>query len=316
MLATGLLGLLLACLIVCMLGDGSTVVKQQPLGLVVIPGLGRADRLLTVVHNIQALKLHPISTGKVNDWDCMIYIYADRADEQFWRHSKELGFLARYCQLIDSPNKKVTENLHRLQPVDIQAVYKYVFLLLDDCKVNKDKPLVLAQAVRLMECNNLTVLSPVISGANKGGGQRFRDIMQIAAPPHTAGHVSSFVEIFAWMMTMPAYTALWELLCPTVNPYAWGYDFWYNGYARGTVRGHRMGITNAFTLQHEQDVSSTGLGRTDNTAVEVKWKAVEAQERYYRKHRSIPLRQFRSQLDISNTSWNGPVKGYMQYCKS
>lgn len=138
--------------------------------------------------------------------------------------------------------------------------------------------------------------------------------MQIPAPPTTAGHVSSFVEIFAWVMTIPAYTALWELLCPWVNPYAWGYDFWYNGHAQATVPGHKMAITNVFTLVHEQDTGKEGLGRTDNTKVEVKWNAVLAQERYYRQHMAIPLQAHRKRFDIANTSWNGAVKGYIHQC--
>ncbi|RYH23439.1 hypothetical protein EON65_17800 [archaeon] len=138
--------------------------------------------------------------------------------------------------------------------------------------------------------------------------------MQTPAPVTSAGYISSFVEIFAWMMTIPAYTALWELLCPSVNPYAWGYDFWYNQYARDTVSGHKMGITNQYALVHEQDTSDTGLGRTDNTKVEVKWNAVLAQERHYKQYKNIPLQKYRKTFDIANASWNGAVKGLMNCC--
>jgi len=153
-----------------------------------------------------------------------------------------------------------------------------------------------------------------IAGANVGGGQKFRNIMQIPAPETSAGYVSSFVEIFAWMMTIPAYTALWELLCPWVNPYAWGYDFWYNGHAAATVPGHKMAITNQWTLVHEQDVNAEGRGRTDNTKVDVKWGAVVAQERYYKLYKDIPLHAYRKRFDIANTSWNGAVKGFLSRC--
>jgi hypothetical protein len=138
--------------------------------------------------------------------------------------------------------------------------------------------------------------------------------MQTPAPSHSAGYISSFVEIFAWIMTMPAYTALWELLCPSVNPYAWGYDFWYNSYATATVPGHRMGITNLYSLHHEQDVNLEGWGRTDNTKAEAKWNAVQAQERHYRMYKNIPLQMHRKNFDIANTSWNGAVKGYLRSC--
>jgi hypothetical protein len=153
-----------------------------------------------------------------------------------------------------------------------------------------------------------------ISGANKGGGQKFRNIMQTPPQPNTIGYVSSFVEIFAWLLTMPAYEALWELLCPEVNPYAWGYDFWYNGYAKQRVPGHRMGIMSSIVFAHEQDGTGTGAGRTDNTRVEDKWNAVMAQERHYQKYRGISLSQCRKHLDLSNSSWNGAVKDYLHAC--
>eukprot|EP00981_Chlorochromonas_danica_P010600 scaffold3290_cov165-Ochromonas_danica.AAC.43 len=220
---------------------------------------------------------------------------------------------------MEHPDRKVTENLRLLQPALIRSLYQYVFLLLDDCRILPRRPFVLHEAVRLLRCNNLTVLSPLITGANRGGGQKFRNIMQISAPLDTAGYVSSFVEIFAWLMTMPAYSALWDLLCPWINPYAWGYDFWYNGYASDHVKGHKMGIINTYSLLHDQDGEATaaknrGLGRTDDTKIEVKWNAVLAQERYYRQYLNTPLHLYRKHFDIANVSWNGAVKGYLKHC--
>lgn len=139
--------------------------------------------------------------------------------------------------------------------------------------------------------------------------------MSVPAAAHTAGYISTFVEIFAWMMTMPAYTALWELLWPDANPYAWGYDFWYNGYARTRVSGHKMGIASVLVFQHEQDSTGTGLGRTDTSSVKDKWNAVLAQERHYKLYKHIPLASYRKNLDIHNSSWNGAVKGYLQFCR-
>jgi hypothetical protein len=52
--------------------------------------------------------------------------------------------------------------------------------------------------------------------------------------------VTSFIEIFAWVMTMPAYQALYELLSPEINPYGWGYDLWYDNYARVNVPGKKL----------------------------------------------------------------------------
>lgn len=73
--------------------------------------------------------------------------------------------------------------------------------------------------------------------------------------PNTIGYISSFVEIFVWLMTIPAYITLWELLLPSINPYAWGYDFWYDGYAmyNNKVIGHKMGIASNMIVIHEQN---------------------------------------------------------------
>ena len=57
---------------------------------------------------------------------------------------------------------------------------------------------------------------------------------------------------------------------------------------------------------HEQ-----GEQRTDTNAVGDKWDAVLSQEKYYTAYKGIPLKRIRQSLDISNTSWNGAVKGYL-----
>ena len=54
------------------------------------------------------------------------------------------------------------------------------------------------------------------------------------------GFTSSFIELFAWVMTMPAYQALYDLLLPDINPYGWGYDLWYDNYARVKVPGKKF----------------------------------------------------------------------------
>ena len=54
--------------------------------------------------------------------------------------------------------------------------------------------------------------------------------------------MTNFIEIFAWVMTMPAYQALHELLLPEVNPYGWGYDWWYDSYARINVPGKKINL--------------------------------------------------------------------------
>lgn len=139
--------------------------------------------------------------------------------------------------------------------------------------------------------------------------------MQTPDPSGGVGFISSFVEIFAWLMTASAYEALWSLLCPEVNPYAWGYDFWYDGYARSNVPGHKMGIASQVVFTHEQkEEADGGAGRTDNTKISDKWNAVMAQERHYQRYHNISLAKLRKQLDLRNTSWNGAVKGYLHSC--
>lgn len=138
--------------------------------------------------------------------------------------------------------------------------------------------------------------------------------MQALPEVNSLGYVSKFVEIFAWVMTFPAYQALWELLCPEINPYAWGYDFWYNNYASKSVKDHRMGIASILYLEHHQESPNSGLGRTDNTKEEIKWNAVLAQERHYRLYKGINLSQHRKNLGLANTSWNGAVTDYLRTC--
>jgi hypothetical protein len=184
-------------------------------------------------------------------WDCVIYIYADKRNEKnlnFWNKKKELDYLRIYCDLKENPGKMVTENLHMVKPDTLKSLYKYLFILLDDCKLipeyierkntkiknteitgNKEKYIFnLDRILRIMVTNKLTVASPMVMGANTGGGQKFRTIMQREPLPNTEGYISNFVEIFAWVVTVPAYTALWDLLYPTINPFGWGYDFWYD----------------------------------------------------------------------------------------
>jgi hypothetical protein len=148
-----------------------------------------------------------------------------------------------------------------------------------------------------------------VQGANIGGGQKFRNIMQTEAVVGTVGYVSTFVEIFAWITTIPAYQALWELLYPSVNPYGWGYDFWYDNYARRRVPNHKMGIISTIKVFHDQDLSISV--RTDNTKPDDKWRAVMEQEKVYYNHFGVPLRNYRRNLNIRNTSWNGAVIGYL-----
>ena len=166
-------------------------------GLFVVPGLGRTDRLKTTIHNIKQLQYASLkfqtnlkenirippslngshwsgiisvsqisSTGKSARtiyWDCVIYIYASRLDSEFWSHESALTFLSKYCELVEHPNKRVTENMYMIQPALLRGTYEYVFLLLDDIKIMQPSDFQLHRMIELLHCNELTVLSPMVS---------------------------------------------------------------------------------------------------------------------------------------------------------
>lgn len=190
-------------------------VKMKKRGLLVIPGLGRSDRLDIVVYNIKQLAAanHILKINNVdsqeeisvktdaekntdldlygNSWDCLIYIYAEKENStttDFWSKKDELDYLRLYCDLVENPNKMVTENLFMVQPKTLELSYKYVFILLDDCRLlstssenqngkNADKKNLrseknisnnetgtfdLSKIIRIMEFNNLTLASPLV----------------------------------------------------------------------------------------------------------------------------------------------------------
>lgn len=286
---------------------------NKKVGIVVIPGLGRSDRLHTVVHNLKSLEHLFYHSNELSRWDCIVQIYADRAKKTIgylWTNSNldEINYISSVCNIVENPNNHVTHNLRNIEPYLIRHNYKYIFILLDDCKLTKEtNQFDMNKLTSIMEFNNLTLASPVVLNANKGGGQKFRRIMQAEAMNNYEGYISSFVEMFAMVMTIPAYQAFWELLYPAVNPYGWGYDLWYHEYARTRVVGHKMGIITSIRVVHEQNL--TIADRTDNTKVEDKWKAMKAQERYYHLHYNINLHKMR--VKVNNATWNGAALGYL-----
>ena len=293
-------------------------------GLLVVPGVGRGDRLLTLISSLKLLE-HDYLAGSAATWDCIVYIYAAPEVTEFWNRKNELAYLRSVCKTVENTNKRVAENLHLVQPALIRHTYSHVFVLLDDCKLLSDldgpsninnineraASFNLQRMLSVMEWNNLTIASPRVLGANTGGGQAFRTLMQQPPQPGTEGYAAVFVEWFAWLMTFSAYEAFWELLCPYVQPYGWGYDFWIDGYSRPRVPGHRMGIISSVSVKHEQDVTLPGAGRSETASVETKWAAVQKQEKHYKSHLGVDLKAVRQSLQLKNSSWNGAVTGYL-----
>lgn len=283
--------------------------KVHSKGLIIIPGLGRSDRVNVVIHNLQLLEQYI----RPQRWDCTVYVYAPRTDTSFWSLDNELQYIRSLCTIIENPKKLVTENLYMSQPALIKHIYSRIFILLDDCKLqafNNSNTFDLNFILRVMKYNNLTVVSPKISGAFKGGGQKFRLVMQMNPPniDNAVGYVSTFIELFAWIMTFSAYESLWELLAPSINPYGWGYDFWYHGYCQMKhPQRHKMGVLSVMEAVHMQ---SSG-DRTDNTSGSLKWKAVKQQEEYYQKYLGIPLKKYAQHLDLRDMTETGAIKGYI-----
>jgi len=127
-------------------------------GLIVIPGLGRSDRLQTVIHNLNMLRNY---IG--NSWDCVVYVYAPREDVQFWEETEKLDYVRKYCRIIEHPRKRFTENLFLVQPALLKSCYKYLFILLDDQKLLGGTQFPLDKMLEIMEFNSLTVASPKVS---------------------------------------------------------------------------------------------------------------------------------------------------------
>ena len=291
---------------------GRRIGKKRPKeGLVVIPGLGREDRLIIVRNNLKMLeRLSYISSGEGRPWDCIVYVYAAYNNTKFWRNQEDISYISSVCDIVESANGRITENLYMLQPSLIKSTYKRVFILFDDIqligKSMESLAFDLGSFVETMARNGLTVASPRVLGANKGGGQQFRQIMSEKPQEGNSGYITCWLEMFAWVMTMPAYTALWDLLYPSVNPYGWGHDFWYDRYAREHVRGHRMGIISSYVVKHVQ-----GEGRAEGSKTGEIWEAVLQQEKVYLSHFGIDLKNHRQNMALKNSSLFGAVHGYV-----
>ena len=82
--------LLLLCSIILTLGiivgDKNDKRRFHKEGLIIIPGVGRADRLQTVAHNLRLLESNYLNDdgNRPSRWDCIIYVYAMHNNTEFW----------------------------------------------------------------------------------------------------------------------------------------------------------------------------------------------------------------------------------------
>lgn len=131
-------------------------------GLLVIPGVGRSDRLSTVSHNLRAMSRY--LEGDITSWDCIVYVFTPRNDTEFWGSSKRLKFISSMCDIVENPNKRVAENMFMVHPTFVDRAYEHIFILFDDCKlVTGGSYYPLDKVLEIMKVNKLTVSSPRVS---------------------------------------------------------------------------------------------------------------------------------------------------------
>jgi hypothetical protein len=330
----------------CYIGESQLKMDRQ--GLIVIPGLSDASRQAVVSHNLETL-----AAKLTKDWDCVVYVTADRSDTSFWGHDadrlasfRSLGYLitphpcicsfllitylrqtctapwtflstscithslkyiSSVCDIVDYPNHQIADCLYAAQPALFQRSYKYVYVISENLRL--DDKADLDHMLKVMTYNNLTIASPLVRNSNKLASQRFRDIMQTPAVGDVdsegravEGHITSFLAVHAWLMTMDAFKALWELCYPHLNPYGWGYDLWYDTYANSRVTGHKMGIITTATSE-SLDLPPPKVVKSkkeEGDAALAKWQQQLAQEEYYGKYYNVPLKQYRNNFRGEN----------------
>jgi hypothetical protein len=153
---------LLIVYLICLCGSS---IESKQVGLIVVPGLGRTDRLQTVVNNFKILAQNYMDTVDMR-WDCVVYIYAGREVRSFWDNLQYLDYLGNICTLIEVPNQKVTQNLHMVQPALVRGSYSKVMILLDDCLISNKDTFDLSKILHIMDKNQITVASPMVRWVN------------------------------------------------------------------------------------------------------------------------------------------------------
>lgn len=139
----------------------STSSQQKQKGLIIIPGLGRSDRLITVTDNLRIIQRNYMDSQSVK-WDCRAIIYAKRDLTSFWSMEQELKYLHSVCTVIEVPDQLVTENLYMMKPAELNQHYQFVMIFLDDCKIEDARTFNLTRMLQVMEQQNLTVASPMV----------------------------------------------------------------------------------------------------------------------------------------------------------
>lgn len=240
-------------------------VTSMKTGLLMIPGLGEQARLSNVRKNIDHLSRNKVF---LQNWDCVVFVYDESVD---------VSSIAPYCSIKNVPGEFISSNIKQITPEFVKkSGYQYVFLLLDDIRLSLsrvevkhlartmprhrrplDKPeydnFDLDRLIRVMVLNNMTLIQPRVVGANPHVKKNNNWRLMAAAPlsvMNTAGCIHDAIEMFAYVMTPPAYHALWNLTMPAINPFGWGPDVWYDGYARLHVPGHKMGVLSAMDTVH------------------------------------------------------------------
>ena len=173
-------------------------------GLLIIPGLGTENRLHIVHNNIRVLVQSGILLPKsrredieknaingVNDvkgtkdyeklWDCVIYIYTVKPktdaiyNDGFWNKTVEIDYLDNFCDFVLNPGKLVSQNLHLVQPITVQYSYKYVFILLDDCRLMSKRNNNTISSSSSSNNNNNFINNDIISNHKQRRGERYRN---------------------------------------------------------------------------------------------------------------------------------------------
>ncbi len=131
------------CLPLCCAAGGTSYTSsgRAGRGLVLIPGLGRVDRLQHVVDNLALLQSFISEQG---GWDCIVYIYAARhatepsisnvdEDSAFWAesHSANRDYVSKMCNVVENPGGLVAQNLWLAQPHLLRHVYSHILVCND-----------------------------------------------------------------------------------------------------------------------------------------------------------------------------------------